>query len=63
LRALSPEAVLARGYSIVRLPQGIVVRSARQVAMGTMVEVLFSEGLAEAEIQTTQLPSGRENRA
>jgi exodeoxyribonuclease VII large subunit len=63
LRVLSPEAVLARGYAIVRLPQGIVVRSARQVTMGTMVEVLFSEGLAEAEIQTTKLPSGRENRA
>jgi len=64
LRALSPEAVLARGYAIVRLPGGAVVRSAHQVATGTMVDVVFAQGSAEAEIKTTKLAcSGRKDRA
>jgi exodeoxyribonuclease VII large subunit len=64
LRALSPQAVLARGYAIVRLPGGPVVCSAEQVRTGTMVEMTFAQGSAEAEIQTTKLSSsGRDDRA
>ncbi|MBN1458278.1 MAG: exodeoxyribonuclease VII large subunit, partial [Armatimonadetes bacterium] len=64
LRALSPEAVLARGYAIVRLPEGPVVRSARQVTAGTLVDMVFAQGSARAEIQTTEYASsGREDRA
>jgi exodeoxyribonuclease VII large subunit len=47
LTALSPTAILARGYSITRsLPDGNIVRDSAGVAVGTDVEVtLFKGGL------------------
>jgi len=51
LKALSPEAVLARGYSITRLPDGSVVRTVRQLTVGGAAEVVFSEGSAEVGIR------------
>jgi exodeoxyribonuclease VII large subunit len=47
LTALGPQSVLARGYSITRIPStGAVVRSASQLAVGSPAEVLFAEGAA-----------------
>lgn len=51
LTALSPKAVLARGYSITRLGDGSVVRSVRQLTVGAAAEVVFSEGAAEVGIR------------
>ncbi len=56
LKALSPEGVLARGYSITRLPDGSVVRSVRQLAVGRMAEVVLSEGSAEVGIRELRRP-------
>jgi exodeoxyribonuclease VII large subunit len=42
--------VLARGYSLTRLPSGQVVRSARQVAVGDAVEILLYEGALGARV-------------
>lgn len=45
LEAVSPLATLARGYAIVqRLPQGDVIRSAREVAPGDRVEARLGAG-------------------
>jgi len=63
LDALRPEAVLARGYSIARLPDGSVVRSWRQVDVGTLAEVILAEGSAEVAVRKSIPPSWRANRA
>lgn len=49
LDALSPLGVLARGYSVVRTGDK-VVRSTNDVEVGDRVEIVLSEGRAEAEI-------------
>jgi len=56
LVALSPEAVLARGYSITRLADGSVVRTVRQLTVGAAAEVVFSEGSAEVGIRELRPP-------
>ena len=63
LDALRPEGVLARGYSIARLPDGSVVRSWRQVDVGTLAEVILAEGSAEVAVRKSIPPSRREKRA
>jgi exodeoxyribonuclease VII large subunit len=50
LAALSPEAVLARGYSITRLPDGVIVRSARQLSVGAAARVVLHRGAAEVQV-------------
>jgi exodeoxyribonuclease VII large subunit len=57
LKALSPRAVLARGYSITRLVDGSVVRSVRQLTVGAAAEVVLSEGSAEVGIRKLRPPS------
>jgi exodeoxyribonuclease VII large subunit len=49
LAALSPEAVLRRGYAVVRR-QGKLVRSVRQLAPGAIVELQVSDGTVTAAI-------------
>jgi len=50
LRALSPEAILKRGYAVVR-QQGKVVRSRRQLAPGAIVEVQVTDGRFNATVK------------
>jgi len=63
LDALRPEAVLSRGYAIARLPDGSVIRSWRQVDVGTLAEVILSEGSAEITVRKPIPPSRRQKRA
>lgn len=56
LGALRPQAVLARGYSLTRLPDGTVVRSVRQVRVGTLAEVVFAEGAAGVTVRDVTPP-------
>jgi len=51
LVALSPEAVLARGFSITRLPDGTVVRSSQQLSVGAAAQVVFHQGTAEVRVK------------
>jgi len=44
LASLSPLAVLARGYGIVRMPDGRVVRRVAEVEIGETIDVLISDG-------------------
>ena len=50
LDAMSPLAVLHRGYSVTRFEDGSVVSSVCHVKAGDKVNVLLSDGEAEAEI-------------
>ncbi len=57
LAALSPRAVLARGYSITRLPDtGEVVRSVRQLAVRKPAEVVLYQGSAEVVVKKLREP-------
>jgi exodeoxyribonuclease VII large subunit len=67
LKALNPRAILERGYSIVRRPDGVVLRESRQVAPGDPVEILLARGRLAAAVQkvaaaedTGQEPAGQE---
>jgi exodeoxyribonuclease VII large subunit len=53
LRALSPEAVLARGYSITRRG-GRVVRRASDVAEGDVLETTLAAGTIVSAVRTTR---------
>ena len=54
LGSLSPLAVLGRGYSLTRTPDGRIVRSARQVGAGDDVRVLLHEGSLECRVSATK---------
>jgi exodeoxyribonuclease VII large subunit len=57
LFALSPRAVLARGYSLVTLPDGTVVQAASELRPGLHVALEFARGRAGATI-TSIAPEG-----
>ncbi len=50
LRALSPQATLDRGYAVVRLPDGTVLRRRNQVRLGDRLDVRLAEGQVAAEV-------------
>ncbi len=51
LRALSPKAVLKRGYSIVTDHEGEVIESVESVDVGDLLEVKMKDGDIDAEIK------------
>lgn len=51
LEALSPLRVLARGYSVVTLPDGTVVRRSEQAAPGSLLRVRLSEGALNCRVE------------
>jgi exodeoxyribonuclease VII large subunit len=51
LQSLSPLAVLARGYSVTRLPAGAVVRRAVETQVGDALEILLHEGVLDARVE------------
>lgn len=54
LDALSPLAVLERGYSLCRNARGQVVRSVDAVRPGDCLEVLLSDGSVDCEVRSTR---------
>jgi exodeoxyribonuclease VII large subunit len=51
LGTLSPLAVLGRGYGIVKkLPEGLIVKEAAAVAVGSIVDVKVSSGSFQAKV-------------
>ena len=54
LSALSPFAVLNRGYSVTTLADGSVVRDVNQVAVGQSVDVRISNGIFGTKIETIE---------
>lgn len=51
LSALDPDAILQRGYAVVRGTDGHVIRSARQVSTHTRLSVRLHDGQFTAEVQ------------
>jgi len=52
LDALSPLAILDRGYSICsRLPEGKIVRSVEDIYVGDALKILFTDGEATSEVK------------
>ena len=52
LDALSPLAILERGYSICsRLPEGKIVRSVEDISVGDALKILLSDGEAVSEVK------------
>ena len=51
LDALSPLAILERGYSICSRPDGKVVRSVGDISVGDALKVLFTDGDALTEVK------------
>lgn len=60
LEALSPLSVLARGYSLVLDPQGLVVRDASVIRVGAQLTVRLHRGSLECRVEHIQ---GRTNRS
>ncbi len=58
LEGVSPTAVLARGYAIVRNEQGAVIRSAAAVAQNDLLSIQFAAGVLHAEA----IPEGKAPR-
>jgi exodeoxyribonuclease VII large subunit len=54
LDSLSPLAVLGRGYSLTRTPEGRIVRSWREVGAGDAVRVLLHEGSLDCRVDATR---------
>ncbi len=50
LEHLNPEAVLARGYSMVKNAQGKVIKSSAQIKLEETVEIRFHQGGAQAKV-------------
>jgi exodeoxyribonuclease VII large subunit len=50
LRVLNPLAVLGRGYSLTRRPDGTVIRSAADVEIGDMVATQLAEGKVVSKV-------------
>jgi exodeoxyribonuclease VII large subunit len=52
LDALSPLAILERGYSICsRLPEGKIIRSIEDISVGAPLKILFKDGEAISEVK------------
>ena len=55
LTALDPRAVLQRGYALVRLDDGTIIRSAEQLNEGTRTTTLLAHGSAVSRVESTRM--------
>ncbi|RZN35307.1 MAG: exodeoxyribonuclease VII large subunit [Methanophagales archaeon ANME-1-THS] len=56
LDALSPLAILERGYCIsLKVPDGVVVRSIQDISVGDALKVLFKDGAAISEVRDKKI--------
>lgn len=62
LEALSPVAVLARGYSVARDDAGCAVRDAKQLAPGARLSIEFARGRASATVDRIEPGEARPTR-
>jgi exodeoxyribonuclease VII large subunit len=62
LQALSPLAVLQRGYALVQDANGVVVRSASQLAVGEMVQTRLSDGSFSSNVTAINVMAIQPNK-
>jgi exodeoxyribonuclease VII large subunit len=55
LIALNPQAVLQRGFALVRLDDGTIVRSADQLSVDTRITTLLAHGSTVSRVESTRL--------
>lgn len=55
LQSLNPQAVLNRGYSLVRLDDGTIVKNAGQLTVDARTQTLFAHGSAISRVESTRL--------
>ncbi|MFN8076656.1 MAG: exodeoxyribonuclease VII large subunit [Kineosporiaceae bacterium] len=56
VRALSPAATLARGYAVVSLPDGTLLREPAQAAPGDVLDVRVAAGRVAARVEAAEGP-------
>ncbi len=54
LRALSPRAVMERGYCLVKGPEGRLLRAAEGLAVGDALTIEFARGEADARVEAVR---------
>ncbi|MBJ2328511.1 exodeoxyribonuclease VII large subunit [Schaalia cardiffensis] len=59
LTALSPQGTLDRGYAMLKLPDGSLVRDASEVAKGSLVEGIVARGRLLAQVIGSRPASGQ----
>ena len=55
LDALNPDAVMNRGYTMIRTPDGKVASSIQEIHPGDQVGLTFRDGSAAAEIKSRRM--------
>jgi exodeoxyribonuclease VII large subunit len=55
LEALSPLAVLSRGYALVYAADGTLLRSATKTSVGQTIRARLAQGTLEAEVTQTKI--------
>lgn len=60
LHALSPLAILERGYAIARTPRGDVIRRARDVSRGDVLDVRVGDGEIGCRVEEVRAPISKE---
>ena len=50
LHALSPLAILGRGYALCQSPSGKIIKGVSQLAVGDSLEIIFSDGRASVQV-------------
>ena len=58
LLSLSPGSIMRRGYAVVSLPDGSLVRSVMQIEAGSQVDVRLQDGKLETEVKHIQPDRG-----
>jgi exodeoxyribonuclease VII large subunit len=58
LDALSPLAILRRGYSLTRDPGGRIIRRAAEVTTGEVIETTLAEGRLRSRVEEVEPPPG-----
>ena len=56
LAALSPQGTLDRGYSMLKLPNGALIRDAAEVSKGALIEGVLARGRLVAQVVGTTRP-------
>jgi exodeoxyribonuclease VII large subunit len=60
LAALSPVAILERGYSLIFSADGSLVKSAAQLAPGDLIRARLAQGEANARVESVIPPEAKE---
>jgi exodeoxyribonuclease VII large subunit len=51
LELLNPNNILARGYALIRIPNGIIIKNIKQLNKNDIVNLNLSDGVAQAEVK------------